>query len=128
MTATPTPPEQGATVPLAAPPKKQNGLIVAAVAAVLVVAGCVLAGVLGHSDNSGEAKAQCESWVSDRLVSPGSAKFSGETAAAADKVWTVTGVVDSQNLLGGLVRNEWTCVVRDDGQTWALESLTGLDN
>jgi hypothetical protein len=128
-TMTTTPPEQAATFPQATPPaKKQTGLITAAALAAALVLGCVLAAVLGHTDNSAEAKAQCESWVSQRLVSPGSAHFSDETAAAAGKEWTVTGTVDSQNLLGGLVRNTWTCVVRDGGQTWTLESLTGLNN
>jgi hypothetical protein len=124
---TTTPTEQPDVPP--PPPKKQAG-IGAVIAAVLVVAGCVAAGLINHGggDNSDEAKAQCESWVSQRLVSPGSAHFSGETAAAVDKEWTVTGNVDSQNLLGGLVRNEWTCVVVDNGDTWRLESLTGLNN
>lgn len=126
---TPTPPEQGDTFTQATvTPPRQTGLFAGLVVGAIVVAVCLLAAVFGHSDNSSEATAQCESWVSDRLVSPGSAKFSSEDAAAADKVWTVTGTVDSQNLLGGLVRNRWTCVVRDTGHTWTLESLTGLDN
>jgi hypothetical protein len=113
-----------------APAKNSAGLVIGLVVVVLVVVGCVIAGLVNHGSGGGssEAIAQCEAWVGQDLVSPGSAKFTGETTAADGAVWTVTGLVDSQNLLGGLVRNEWTCVVRDDGETWKLLSLTGLDN
>jgi len=42
--------------------------------------------------------------------------------------YTVTGAVDSQNLLGATVRNTFTCVVRSSGDQWRLTSLTGLTN
>jgi hypothetical protein len=42
-------------------------------------------------------------------------------------VFTVEGHVDSENGFGALIRNDYECVVRDDGDVWTLESLELLD-
>lgn len=94
-----------------------------------VIALLVLAGMYGCvSSLSGspdddevsdyEVRMQCERWVKDRLKSPASAEFSGHNVAGANPSWTVTGVVDSQNGFGAMVRSDWTCSIQLDGDTW----------
>jgi hypothetical protein len=39
----------------------------------------------------------------------------------------VTGAVDAQNSFGAMIRSNFTCSVRLDGDTWYLTSLTGLN-
>jgi hypothetical protein len=100
----------------------------------LVAVGCAAFTALGN-ENSGptdvDAKIMCERFVKDRLKSPGSADFSEENdVTEAGGSWTVSGVVDSQNSFGALLRNQFSCTVkpRPDGKTWDLVSLTGLTN
>lgn len=98
----------------------------------LIGGGCAALVAFGDSSDSAvDAQTMCEEFVKDRLKSPGTAEFSGETAEpdpADERTYTVTGAVDSQNTFGGVVRNNFTCTVRlrDDGDTWDLKSLTGL--
>ncbi len=73
-----------------------------------------------------EAEAQCEDFVKARLKSPATAEFSDETTAGGGARWTITGVVDAENSFGAKVRSNYVCIVTDQGDTWRLESLTGV--
>ncbi|HEY9475058.1 MAG TPA: hypothetical protein VIS06_14550 [Mycobacteriales bacterium] len=105
--------------------------LIAAVVLFGVPAAC---GILISADGPSQASTDhdarrvCEGFVSDRLKSPGSAEFSDETVSHVVDDYTVTGSVDSENLLGATVRNTFTCAVRSDGDQWRLTSLTGLTN
>jgi Beta barrel domain of bacteriophage endosialidase. len=75
-----------------------------------------------------DARRVCQEFVQKRLASPGSAEFSDVAVSHVVDDYTVTGVVDSDNLLGATVRNEFTCNIRSSGDQWRLTSLTGLTN
>jgi hypothetical protein len=52
----------------------------------------------------------CERVVRARLKAPATARFSGEaTTDNGAGLWTMTGVVDSENSFGALIRAGWTC-------------------
>ena len=97
----------------------------------LAVVALILAASCGTSGpDRYEAEDICHQFVKERLKSPGTADFGDETTAQAGTEWTVTGSVDSENLFGGTVRNQFTCVARPrpGGELWDLVSLTGLSN
>lgn len=84
------------------------------------------------------AAVMCEGFVKKRLKSPGSAQFPGvmdsdyaKTKVLSDtKPWKyeVTGVVDSQNSFGAMLRNDYVCTVSTaDNKTWNLDDLTFTD-
>jgi hypothetical protein len=76
------------------------------------------------------AQETCHDFVKDRLKAPATAKFESFRDARIEKdgdVFTVEGHVDSENGFGALIRNDYECVVRDDGDVWTLESLELLD-
>jgi hypothetical protein len=58
----------------------------------------------------------CRSAVLSRLKSPGSAKFVSMYVTVKDGLPKVLGEVDSQNSYGGLVRSNYGCDFRADGQ------------
>lgn len=98
--------------------------------------GAALVGVLllsalfGGGGDDGEASAyeaenQCERFLEDRLKSPSTAEFD-LTTTGGPTTFTSAGTVDSQNGFGAMVRSDVTCTVRLDGDTWRLESVTGL--
>ncbi|MFJ4631575.1 hypothetical protein [Streptomyces sp. NPDC088847] len=81
-----------------------------------------------------DAEVMCEKFVKNRLKSPGSARFPGVTDSdyAKTKVlsnakpwkFTVTGVVDSQNGFGALVRSNYVCTVSTKNRTsWHLDDM-----
>lgn len=75
------------------------------------------------ADPSGDAKRVCvEEFVPKRLKAPSTAEFSGVTVASSGEVYTVTGSVDAQNSFGAMIRSSFTCVVRDAGSQWVLQS------
>ncbi|SNR98957.1 hypothetical protein SAMN06272737_1579 [Blastococcus mobilis] len=110
-----------------------------------VVGGLLILGVIGSifngcdDDDSGSSGSDgsdsgayyaCEGFVEDRLKAPSSADFSGyfdSYVIQSGDEYTVSGYVDAENSFGAMLRSEWTCTVRDGGDTWYLESLTGLD-
>lgn len=86
-----------------------------------VVALIAIAGCGGGDDESGkqyEAKDSCHEWVKERLKSPSTASFSGDTVSGSNGDYTIAGAVDSQNSFGATVRSTWTCTIRLDGNTW----------
>jgi hypothetical protein len=75
------------------------------------------------------ARSACHTYVEQRLKSPGSADFSGESTDVAGSTWVVTGSVDSENSFGGSVRNSFRCTVTYSGdRTWNLDGLTLTGN
>lgn len=100
------------------------GLLVAG-----VIALCVSVAIGGNddaaADPSGDAKRVCvDEFVPKRLKAPASAEFSRVTVASSGDVYTVTGSVDAQNTFGATIRSSFTCVVRDAGSNWILQSAT----
>lgn len=74
-------------------------------------------------DPSGDAKRVCvEEFVPKQLKAPATAEFSGVTVDSAGDVYTVTGSVDAQNAFGAMIRSRFTCIVRDAGTQWRLQS------
>ena len=74
---------------------------------------------------SQDAKRVCqEQFIPDRLKAPSTAKFSEVTVSSSGDVYTVTGKVDADNSFGARVRSGFTCIVRDTGKTWRLQSAT----
>lgn len=113
--------------------------ITAALAAV-----CAFAALTACDDGSGNADNEmnkqgaavmCQSFVKDKLYSPGSAKFSGVTETTikvlkTTKPWQyrVTAYVDSQDSNGALLRNPYTCTVSaKNADTWRLDNLNFTD-
>ena len=98
---------------------------------ILLVVCCGWAALKGPGHNSDDpgpdAERACKELVKDRLKSPGSAKFSGMDHRGDVDEYTVTGSVDSQNSFGALIRSDFTCTVREQGDNWHLVSLTGLN-
>lgn len=63
----------------------------------------------------------CEDFVEDRLRSPGSTEFPKQQIEVlkADR-YTVTGSVDAENGFGALLRSDYRCELRLDGNRWHL--------
>jgi len=74
-----------------------------------------------------EAEQQCKRFIDQRIKSPGSADYALDTTGGP-VTFTSTGTVDSENSFGASIRNTVTCTLRISGDTWTLESLTGLTN
>jgi len=76
------------------------------------------------------AQIKCERFVKDRLVSPSSAKFSHEKTYKVNgepmNYHAVTGIVESQNRLGVLLRSQYRCDLHylpDNPGVWILDYL-----
>ena len=72
-----------------------------------------------------DARFMCRQFVEDRLKSPATADFTDETVTtlSGDR-FRVTGLVDSQNSFGALVRSNFSCAMRYDGEErWTLTSI-----
>lgn len=98
----------------------RRGLVVTVVASVLVLA--VFFGVIALSNASSpthRAIRACEVWVLGQLVSPASARFSGERFGDFAG-WRVDGVVDSQNSFGAMLRSDFSCFMVDTGGGWVV--------
>ena len=98
--------------------------------AALAVAVVALSACEPTEGATGEvAKTMCEEFVKDRLKAPTTAEFYDATATKGVSGWTVDGNVDSENSFGGMVKNRYRCkVTNTHGDTWHLNSLTGLVN
>ncbi|MGW9597382.1 hypothetical protein ACWHLZ_44780 [Streptomyces chartreusis] len=104
-------------------------------AAIVITSGLLTACDTGDGDPLSESAAvMCEDFVTQRLKSPGTAEFPGVWDAdyAVTKVlsdtkpwkYEVTGVVDSENSFGGIVRSEYVCTVSTkDDDTWTLDDM-----
>lgn len=98
-------------------------LVLAVCVAFAVVAIALTRGGDSKTGDASGAKGACQEFVKNRLKSPGTAKFSNETATSGD-TWTVTGSVDSQNTFGGVVRNTYNCrTIFSGDDKWRLEAL-----
>ncbi len=80
------------------------------------------------------AQIKCERFIKNRLVSPSSAKFSNtKSYKVNDKPMNyhvVTGIVESQNRLGVLLRSEYRCdahYLPDNPSLWILDYLDITD-
>jgi hypothetical protein len=99
----------------------------------VIVAGAFISGITDHSASGPddiEAYVMAKQFVSNRLVSPGSAKFGESWESKIQNLgnarWQVAGFVDSQNRMGALVRSEYVCTMRYEGgpnKTWRAESV-----
>ncbi len=86
----------------------------------LAVVVLILIGVLrqysdaddNQRDRKIAAEVGAETEVGKRLISPGSAKYTTRFVDGGPEYWDVRGSVDSQNLLGALVRSEYICKVK----------------
>ncbi|QDN94973.1 hypothetical protein FNV58_01175 (plasmid) [Streptomyces sp. RLB1-9] len=100
----------------------------AVTAAVLLLGAC--SGMEDKPDSIA-ADVMCHDFVEKQLKSPGTAKFAGVTdykykTLSDKKPWKfrITSWVDSQNPMGGVVRNPYVCTVSTkDNKTWHLDDL-----
>lgn len=82
---------------------------------VLTFVGCSVIMNNASRDNDNDsgsavtARIACQDMVKDKLKSPGSAKFTGQTESGSGNSWTARGSVDSQNGFGALIRSTYSC-------------------
>lgn len=74
------------------------------------------------------ATARCQQFVEDGLKAPATAKFGATPVAQwVDKETVavlVTSYVDAQNGFGALIRNDYSCIIRREGEhQWLLVDL-----
>lgn len=97
-----------------------TGCLVVPVVLVLVFVISLIGG--GGSDddevNDYAARLQCEDWLKEKLKAPSSAKFVDTVVAGGPSAWTVSGEVDAENSFGAMIRAQWTCSIRLDGDYW----------
>jgi len=75
-------------------------------------------------DQSTSAEVMCEEFIERKLKAPGSAEYPEPTTTKDGATYTVVGSVDSQNSFGAQVRNDYTCVIRSEGDDkWTLVDL-----
>ena len=87
----------------------------------------------GYKPDKVGAWVMAESFVKDRLKAPATASFGsvwGDYQSPDDcvtylgkKRYKVTGWVDAENAFGAKIRNNFFCIVRDEGDTWHLEDI-----
>jgi hypothetical protein len=85
------------------------------------------------SSNSGprydsfSAQVDCENFVRRLLKSPSTANFAPhrELAITGSEMgpWTVHGYVDSQNSFGAMIRSNYVCTIRYQGDSVHLENI-----
>lgn len=98
--------------------RRANRRLLIITLAIFLVTGLGLGGWLAYSWNGtpGGAKDACHGYVKDRLKAPTTAEFAEEQVSGPrDKVYVVTGYVDSQNGFGAMVRNSYECRARFSG-------------
>lgn len=102
--------------------KKRPGCVVWGLVFVALVVIWALIVDPGPDDDEVDAysaQRQCQDWVEEQLRAPATAEFSNQdVTVTGTNAWEVTGDVDAENGFGALVRNEWTCTIRLDGDTW----------
>jgi hypothetical protein len=116
--------EEPATAPAVAAWK--TALIFLSVIVLFVSGG--IAALRGGEDpaNGYSARGACTNFVRGHLKSPLTADFLNLYHSGKAPTWTVAGAVDTENSDGTRIRMTFSCVVRIDGDTWRLQSLTGL--
>ena len=97
----------------------------------ILIGAAMFASTLGSTGDDPEtqkagATRACQDWVRDKLKSPSTATFPGSPTVTGSGPWVITGQVDAQNALGGTLREDWTCNVRLDGDTFrGSATITG---
>lgn len=81
-----------------------------------------------EDDRHIEASLICEKFVKDRLKSPSTAEFAsliwdGITVEKEGDVYSMRSWVDSQNGFGAMIRTQFLCKVRPEGDQWRLVDL-----
>jgi len=69
-----------------------------------------------------DAERYCKAEVAARLKAPATAEWSNVNATGLGP-FTVTGVVDSENSFGAMLRNSWSCAVTLVGGSWHLDDI-----
>ena len=97
----------------------------------LLIVG-IISATTGRTSGGSESGAftVCKKFVTDRLRSPGSAKFPSAiddgviVSGLAENRYAVSAYVDSQNGFGALVRTRFSCIVAwQSGAEYKLEDL-----
>lgn len=122
MTESTSPEPAAESTPPAKPKAKlgTGGLIFVGLI-VLCCVGAIIKSQVGDKEPGDvDARVMCEQFVEDRLKSPKSADYSGESVFREGDVWVVTGKVDAQNSFGAMIRNSFKCRMTVSGDTWRL--------
>ncbi|WP_157544460.1 SHOCT domain-containing protein [Jonesia quinghaiensis] len=105
--------------------EKPSGMWKWVVWPIAVIGAMAFFGSLGDDDSADdevsdwEVTSMCEQWVDKKLKAPSTAKYSDQVVKSAGILkWEVTGAVDSENSFGAMIRNEWTCSIYLDGDTF----------
>ncbi|MBA4376972.1 MAG: hypothetical protein C0401_12490 [Anaerolinea sp.] len=120
--------------PLPKPASKKLSIWAFLLISLVVIALCIgVASMISGGDSetsispSESAWYACRQFVEDRLKAPKTADFERYDANKVTKYnkseWIVTITVDAQNSFGAMIRSEFICSVRDQGDTWKLLSL-----
>jgi hypothetical protein len=81
---------------------------------------------LGSDDLSVDAEVMAEQFVKDRLKAPSTADFSSESSKdLGDKIYLVTGYVDSENSFSAKIRSSFTVKLQYSGNNnWNLLDIS----
>lgn len=88
------------------------GLLGAAIVVVLF-AGCQA--LVNSGDGRGDAPTEydanyyCKEFVKDKLKSPSTAQFRGESASGGGASWSSNGIVESENSFGAMTQTRYSC-------------------
>lgn len=102
--------------------------IVLGVAALVIILAMIviwLINIFGGEDSpkggSGYAVVACKNLVKNQLKAPSTAKFSETTASGSGASWQSSGVVDSQNSFGAMIRTPFTCQLtyNESADSWS---------
>lgn len=88
-----------------------------------LAAGC---GSSGKDDGGGGfgAEVMCEEFVKDKLQSPASAEFSDQAHNDSKYGYRVTGIVDSENGFGAMLRADYACELKYVGaDKWRAKNV-----
>lgn len=115
-----------------APRKKQDW---GAILLVVVVVGLCLGFAFLFNKNDDEPSVTtsqsawyaCRQFVEERLKAPKTADFETYKEYKVTHIdydeWKVTMTVDAENSFGAMIRSEFECQVRDEGDNWRLISI-----
>jgi len=115
-----------------AKPKKKGNPVVGALALVVIAGLLVLCGGIAvtqlgggepedpvTADRSFDAEVMCQEPIKQRLKAPATAEFPRAEVVKNGSIYTVTGGVDAENVVGAQIRTDYVCVIEDNGDdTW----------
>lgn len=104
-----------------------RSLIALVALSVPVLASCSTSPEDEHETEGFTAQAMCKEFVKDKLKAPASAEFSDEQHVEEGTGWRVTGVVDSENSFGAMIRGSFTCVLENTGGDMWEASLVEVE-